>query len=226
MIPLRTNIPSKIIPFITWSIIAANGYVFYLQMSGGSPIWFDKFINHWAVIPSHLLSNPKKYWYTLITAAFLHGGWMHIIGNMVFLYIFGPNVEDRMGHFKFLIFYILIGVIANGSQAFISQTSKIPLIGASGAIAGVLGSYFFYYPYAQVLTLVPILFFIRVIEIPAFLFLGFWFLMQTLSSTASMSAQMAAHQASGGVAFLAHAVGFIAGLIFSPFFGDKRSRFK
>ena len=226
MIPLRDNIPSKTSPFITWSIIAANCYVFYLQITSGGDIGFERMINHWAVIPAHLFANPKLYWPTLVTAAFLHGGWMHIIGNMVFLYIFGHSVEDRMGHFKYLIFYLLLGVIANGSQALASQSSKIPLIGASGAIAGVLGAYFFYYPYARILTLIPLGFFTRVVEVPAFIFLGLWFLMQALSSTMALSAQMAAKPVSGGVAFLAHAAGFVAGLVLSPFFGDKRSRFK
>jgi len=226
MIPLRDNIPSKSTPIVTWAIIAVNWYVFYLQITKGGPEGFEKFINHWAVIPAHFFSDPKTYWYTLITAAFLHGGWMHIIGNMVFLYIFGDNVEDRMGHVKFLIFYLIVGILANGSQAMLAQTSKIPLIGASGAIAGVLGSYFFYYPHAQVLTLIPLGFFTRIVEIPAFIFLGLWFVMQTLSTTLSLSAHMAMRQASGGVAFLAHAVGFVAGLLFSPFFGDKRSKFK
>ena len=224
MIPLRDNIPSDNAPIVTLSIILANCYVFYLQITSGGPVGFEKFINHWAVIPVHLFHDPKIYWYSLVTATFLHGGWMHIIGNMVFLYIFGDNVEDRMGHFKYLIFYLLVGVLANGSQAMIAQTSKIPLIGASGAIAGVLGSYFFYYPHSKILTLVPLGFFIRVMEIPAFLFLGLWFLMQTLNSTVSLSAQMATKQASGGVAFIAHAAGFVAGIVFSPFFGDKRSK--
>jgi membrane associated rhomboid family serine protease len=226
MIPLRDNIPSKTTPFITWSIIAANCYVFYLQVTAGGPLGFERFINHWGLIPLHLFSKPRLYWPTLITAAFVHGGWMHIIGNMLFLYIFGHSVEDRMGHVKYLIFYLLIGMFANGSQALIAQTSKIPLIGASGAIAGVLGAYFFYYPYARIMTLVPIFFFIRVIEIPAFIFLGFWFVMQAMDTTMSISAQMAHHQDAGGIAFLAHAAGFVAGLILGPFFGDKRSRFK
>jgi membrane associated rhomboid family serine protease len=226
MIPLRDNIPSRITPFVTWSIIAANCYVFYLQITTGGAAGFERFINQWAVIPSHLFSDPHTYWHTLITATFLHGGWMHIISNMVFLYIFGDNVEDRMGHVKFFIFYILVGMIANGSQALISQSSKIPLIGASGAIAGVLGSYFFYYPHAKVLTLIPFGIFTRVVEVPAYLFLGFWFLIQTLNSTVSVSVQMATRQQSGGVAFLAHAAGFVVGLVVSPFFGDKRSKFK
>ncbi len=226
MIPLRDNIPSRITPFITWLLIAANCYVFFLQITAGGVKGFEKFVYQWAVIPSHLFSNPSQYWYTLITATFLHGGWGHIIGNMVFLYIFGDNVEDRMGHFKYLIFYFLIGIVANFSQALLSQTSQIPLLGASGAIAGVLGSYFFYYPHARIMTLVPLGFFSRIIEVPAFVFLGIWFLMQTLNTTVSISVQMATKQTSGGVAFLAHAAGFVGGLVLSPIFGSKRSRFK
>jgi len=226
VIPLKDNIPSGRTPFVNWAFIAANCYVFYMQLTAGGPTGFEGLINQWAVTPSHLFSNPHAYWYTLVTAMFLHGGWLHIIGNMVFLYIFGDNVEDRMGHLKYLIFYLLVGVVANGSQALIAPTSKIPLIGASGAIAGVLGSYFYYYPHAKVLTLVTLGFFTRLVEIPAFVFLGFWFLMQTLNTTAALSATVVAKQASGGVAFLAHAAGFVAGLIVSPFLGDKRSRFK
>ena len=222
MIPLRDNVPVKIIPFVTWSLIAINCFVFYLQITAGGEPGFVKFIDHWAVIPHRLFMQPRIYWYTLVTATFLHGGWMHIIGNMVFLYIFGDNVEERMGHFKYLIFYLIVGILANGAQAYMMQASKIPLIGASGAIAGVLGSYFFFYPYAKVMTLVPIFFFIRVMEIPAFIFLGLWFIMQTFNSTMMMSAHMASNQ-TGGVAFMAHAVGFVAGLIFSPFFSDKRA---
>jgi membrane associated rhomboid family serine protease len=226
MIPLKDNIPSKTIPLVTWVLIAANCYVFYLQMTAGGFAGFEKFVDRWAVIPAHLFANPARYWHTLVTATFLHGGWMHIIGNMVFLHIFGDNVEDRMGHFKYLIFYALMGILANGSQAFLMQQSKIPLIGASGAIAGVLGSYFFYYPHARVLTLIPLGFFTRIVEVPAFFFLGFWFLMQAMNTTISVSAELATHRSVGGVAFMAHASGFVLGLIASPFLGQRRGRFK
>ena len=138
MIPLRDNIETRTSPFVTWALIAANCYIFYLQISAGGMAGFDRFVDHYAVIPKHLFANPTKYWPTLFTAAFLHGGWAHIIGNMLFLHIFGDSVEDRMGHLKYLIFYLLVGALANGSQALMSKTSAIPLIGASGAIAGVL----------------------------------------------------------------------------------------
>ncbi len=226
MIPLRDNIPSGRTPFVTWALIAANAFVFYHQITAGGYAGFEKFVFQWAVIPHQLFGNPSSHWHSLITATFLHGGWMHILGNMVFLYIFGDNVEDRMGHVKFLIFYLLLGVLANLSQAFLHQSSSIPLIGASGAIAGVLGSYFYYYPHARVLTLLPFGIFSRVVEIPAFFFLGFWFLMQAFNSTVSIGVAMAAQKESGGVAWLAHAAGFVIGLVLSPIFGEKRSRFK
>lgn len=226
MIPLRDNIPSKITPFITWLLIAANAYVFYLQISAGGPHKFEKFIYDWAVIPKLLFEEPGAHWHTLISAMFLHGGWMHIIGNMVFLYIFGDNVEERLGHFKFLVFYLLAGVIANFSQAYFSATSGIPLVGASGAIAAVLGSYFYFYPHAKVVTLIPLGFFSRIVEIPAFFFLGFWFLMQAVNSTISIGAVMYTGKHEGGVAWLAHAAGFLVGLLMSPVFGGRRSKYK
>src|SRR5262249_4064526 len=162
-----------------------------------------------------------------LTATFLHGGGVHIISNMVFFFIFGDNVEDRMGHLWYIIFYFFSGVLANGAQAFMSKASTIPPIRASRALARGLCAHFFFFPHARVLTLVPLGFFTRFIEIPAFIFLGFWFVMQTLSSGAAYTAQLASRESqTGGVAFLAHVAGFITGLILGPFFGDKRSRFK
>jgi len=224
VIPLRDNIPSKSTPFITWLIIAANCYVFYLQLT--SPVGFQNFVMRWSAIPTHIFSDPIGYGYTLISATFLHGGWMHIIGNMIFLYIFGDNVEDRMGHFRFLLFYIFLGIIANGSQVFMSSQSAIPLLGASGAIAAVLGSYFFYFPHSRVLTLIPLGFFTRIVEVPAFFFLGFWFLLQTLNSSMSIAVQMSTGKSVGGVAWLAHAAGFVAGLILSPAFAPRKTKYK
>ena len=225
MIPLRDNIPTKTFPFINWILIGLNAYYFYIELTIGSPAHLEHFISLWAVIPKLLWSNPCKYGLTLITATFLHGGWMHIISNMLFLHIFGDNVEDRMGHFRYGIFYLLVGALANGTQAYFSQGSTIPLIGASGAIAGVLGAYFFYYPHAKVDTLIPVFFFITVRPLPAFLFLGYWFILQTLSSAGSI-ASMANGHSMGGIAFIAHASGFVSGLILGPAFGKKMGRFK
>src|SRR5882762_3136077 len=173
MIPLRDNINSKTKPFINWLIILANCYVFYLELHFQDPHQLEKFIEHGAVIPAHLWAHFSTEWTTLLTAEFLHGGWTHLIGNMLFLYVFGHSVEDRMGHLRYLIFYLVIGMFANGSQAYLSAHSNLPLLGASGAIAGVLGAYFFYYPYAKILTVIPLGFFYRIFEVPAFIFLGF-----------------------------------------------------
>jgi membrane associated rhomboid family serine protease len=225
LIPLRDNIRPKSFPFITWFLIALNFYFFSIQLKIRNDIALESFIRGWAVIPRELWSNPTGYGYTLITATFLHGGWLHIISNMLFLHIFGDNVEDRMGHARFTIFYILCAILANGSQAFFSPASGVPLIGASGAIAGVLGAYFFYFPHAKVDTLIPIFFFITIRPLPAFIFLGYWFLLQAISSTYSMTA-MATGQSMGGIAFMAHASGFVSGLLLGPAFAPRKRRYR
>jgi membrane associated rhomboid family serine protease len=225
LIPLRNNIPNKSFPLINWALIAINFYFFYIELRISSTAGLDSFIAHWAVVPRLLFANPSHHAITLITAAFLHGGWLHIISNMLFLHIFGDSVEDRMGHVRYLLFYLLVGAMANGAQAYFTPTSAIPLIGASGAIAGVLGAYFFYYPYSEVETLIPIFFFITIRSIPAFIFLGYWFILQTLNSTFSITSMASGHTM-GGVAFLAHAAGFVSGLILGPAFGKKSGRFR
>jgi membrane associated rhomboid family serine protease len=148
---------------------------------------------------------------------FLHGGWFHLIGNMLFLYIFGDNVEDRMGHFKYIIFYLISGLAAAFTQIIINIYSTIPMVGASGAISGVLGAYILFFPHSRILTLVPIFFFIQIVEIPAVIFLLIWFIIQFFSGVASL----AATQNTGGVAFWAHIGGFVVGLILSRFFQKK-----
>jgi len=221
LIPLRDNIPTKRFPFINWLIIIANGYAFFLELNSGPQL--NHLISNWALTPKNFFLDIPGQAYTAVTATFLHGGWMHIISNMLFLHIFGDNVEDRLGHFKYLIFYFLVGICANVSQAATSMQSTVPLLGASGAIAGVLGSYFFFYPHSKVVTLIPIGFFITMREIPAFFFLGFWFLIQMFNGTFS---HMAVTASSGGVAWWAHASGFIVGLLFAPFFGGKRGKYR
>ena len=211
---------------INWLIILLNCYFFYIELHLQNSASLEKFIYHWAVVPSRLWSDPLHQWTTLISATFLHGGWAHIIGNMLFLYVFGQSVEDRMGHFRYLCFYIFIGMVANGAQAYIAHASKLPLLGASGAIAGVLGSYFFYYPYARILTLIPFWIFSRIVEIPAFLFLGVWFLMQTLAGAKSLSLGVKTMQDMGGVAWWAHASGFVGGLLMGPALAKKRPKIK
>lgn len=224
MIPLRDNIASKSRPVVNWSIIAANCYFFYLELKIQSPRQLENFVRKWSLIPLHILRDPLLHWKSLFTATFLHGGWTHIVGNMLFLYVFGHSVEDRMGHFRYLFFYLGIGALANVTQAIISPHSTIPLLGASGAIAGVLGSYFFYYPYAKILTLIPFGIFSRIVEIPAFIFLGFWFVLQTLNGTLSLSVEMRTHEAMGGIAWWAHASGFIGGLLLSPALARQKGK--
>jgi membrane associated rhomboid family serine protease len=161
-----------------------------------------------AQISAHFTTDQQMI--ALLTFMFLHGGFFHLLGNMWFLYIFGDNVEDRLGHFRYLAFYLLCGLASGISHLFLNWTSQIPTIGASGAIAGVMGAYFILYPRAKVLTLVPIFFFLHFIEIPAFLFLGFWIFFQFLNAAFSTQA--------GGIAWWAHIGGFIFGIIFLKLF--------
>jgi membrane associated rhomboid family serine protease len=224
MIPLRDNISAKTKPVMNWLIILANCYFFYLELKIPQTALLEMFVNHWAVIPSKLWADPLSQWSTLVTAAFLHGGWAHIIGNLLFLYVFGPSVEDRMGHWRYFFFYIGIGMFANGAQAYVAPASKLPLLGASGAIAGVLGAYFFYYPYAKILTLIPFWIFSRIVEIPAFLFLGVWFVIQAFAGAKSLSLGVKSMQDMGGVAWWAHASGFVGGLLLGPALAKKKPK--
>jgi membrane associated rhomboid family serine protease len=147
-------------------------------------------------------------WADVLTSMFLHGGWVHFLGNMLYLWIFGDNVEDRLGHVPYLMFYLLCGAVAAMAQVFVNPASPIPMVGASGAIAGVMGAYFVLYPHSRVLAVVFIVLFIDIIEIPAIFFLGIWFIMQLFSGVGSV-----VQAAEGGVAFMAHVGGFVAGVI-------------
>lgn len=186
------------------------------RLSGGDPSLYpvsagDHLITQYALIPAELLRGkdlppaiPIPLWLTVLTSMFLHGGFMHLVGNMLYLWIFGDNVEDAMGPIRFLLFYLLCGVAAALAQIAVDPGSAIPLIGASGAIAGVLAAYFMLFPYARVLTLIPIFFFLRLISVPAVFLLGFWFLLQVISGAGSLGS-------GGGVAWFAHIGGFLAG---------------
>src|SRR5438093_4426311 len=223
MIPFRDNIPSRSFPTITVSIIIANVCVFFYELSLGSRS-FERFIMHYGVGPTTVLAWPHSHGpFTVValpffTSMFLHGGWLHLIGNMWYLWIFGDNVEDRLGHFSYLIFYLLCGLGAGIVHTILNAGTEIPSVGASGAIAGVLGAYVVSYPFARVLTLVPIFVFLQVIEIPALLVLGFWFVMQFLSGTTSLA--LAGGNA-GGVAWWAHVGGFVIGMILVGLFPRK-----
>jgi membrane associated rhomboid family serine protease len=202
MIPLRDVIPSRTVPFLTISIIVLNALAWFYEL-GLPREELPIFLRQYGVVPAYF--SPA----TLISSMFLHGGWSHVLGNMWYLWIFGDNVEDRMGHFRFLIFYLLCGIIAALGQIFIDPTSTLPTIGASGAIAGVMGAYFVLYPQSRVLTLIPLIIFWEIVELPAILLLGFWFLMQLFSAGAIAAT---ANSQMGGVAFMAHVAGFLTGV--------------
>jgi membrane associated rhomboid family serine protease len=218
MFPLKDTIPSYSIPFITWVIIAINCLVFFFEMSLSSNS-LEGFFNVHGVVPVTFLGNlsPQEIG-TVISSMFLHGGWAHLLGNMWFLYIFGDNVEDRLGHFGYVFFYIFTGTVAAATQIFASPHSHVAMIGASGAISGVLGAYFAYYPQAKVVTLMPMGVVSRVVELPALVFLGFWFALQFFSGVTSLGA---AAEESGGVAFWAHVGGFVAGFLVAKVFAGK-----
>ncbi len=212
MIPIRDTIPSRSFPIINTVLIVVNSLVFFYELTLGDDL--PSFIKDYALIPAYFSFSTRHSIYPLFTFMFLHSGWLHIIGNMLYLYIFGDNVEDRMGHFKYLIFYLISGLISAFSQTLANLHSAIPMIGASGAIAGVLGAYILFFPKSKVLTLLPIFIFIQIVEIPAWIFLLIWFVIQFFSGVASL----AVAQNGGGVAFWAHIGGFVAGLILAkPF---------
>jgi membrane associated rhomboid family serine protease len=203
MIPLRDIIPSRTTPVVTISLIALNILVFVYELSLGRGV--DAFTLYWGLVPAAFS------WVTVFTSMFLHGGLLHVAGNMLYLWIFGDNVEDRMGHGRFLVFYLLCGVAAALAQTITAPDSVVPMVGASGAIAGVMGAYFVLYPKSRIVTLIPLFFFFQVIEVPAILFLGIWFLMQFVSGLGSI-VTVAGGQSGGGVAFWAHVAGFVAGI--------------
>lgn len=226
MIPLRDDNPTNITPVMTWGLIAVNVAVFLYQVSLGErqgQVFVYEFGAIPAVIfgsrelPEYLAAIPPQL--SLLTNMFLHGGWLHLIGNMVYLWIFGDNIEAAMGRIRFLVFYLFCGVLASLSHALTDPASLIPTIGASGAISGILGAYVLLYPRARVLVLIPFGFLTRLMYIPAAFALGFWFLLQVLSGSASIGAK------GGGVAFFAHIGGFIAGMVSVGLFKRRDVRF-
>jgi membrane associated rhomboid family serine protease len=200
MFPLRDIIPSRTTPVVTLALIAANAAWWLYELTLPEPALVE-FVHVYGIVPATLDLS------TLLTSLFLHGSWFHVIGNMWYLWIFGDNVEDRMGHGRFLVFYLLCGMGASVGHVLMDPASTVPAIGASGAIAGVMGAYFVLYPRSRVLTLVPIFFYIEIIELPAVILLGVWFLMQVLSAGATAVSPGQA----GGIAFAAHAAGFLLG---------------
>jgi membrane associated rhomboid family serine protease len=204
MIPLRDVIPSRTTPYVTIALVVLNSLIFLYQWSLGDQ--GNAFVETFGLIPAYFS------WGTVFTSMFLHGGILHVAGNMLYLWIFGDNVEDRMGHGRFIVFYLLCGIAAALAQTLSVPDSTVPMVGASGAIAGVMGAYFILYPHSRIVTLVTLLIFWQVMEIPAIVLLGFWFVMQFLSGVGSI-ATATGREAGGGIAFWAHIAGFAAGVI-------------
>lgn len=220
MIPIGDDVPGERFPFLTYILIGLNVLVFLFQLSLPQAELRGVILT-WGVTPRELAAWSAQPWVlaTLVTSLFLHGGWFHLIGNMLYLWIFGNNVEDRMGHVGFLLFYLLCGIAASLAEVFLKPGSALPTIGASGAIAGVLGAYFLLYPRAKVILLIPVfLFFFFTVQVPAVLVLGLWFVMQLFSGVS----QLGIGTESGGVAYWAHAGGFIAGMVLMPLFRCSR----
>jgi membrane associated rhomboid family serine protease len=226
MLPIKDDQTRYSPAWVTWFLIGLNLLIYFFEASL-SPQDFKLAIHQFGVVPYHLaafLGGSTRYTLPAIvvpffTSMFLHGSWLHVIGNMWFLYIFGDNVEDYLGHFKYLVFYLLTGLIAMLTQVAVNVHSTAPTVGASGAIAGVLGAYFILYPRARVLTW----FFVFVIWVPAWIILGYWFVLNFLSGTASALAMQG--QNVGGVAFWAHVGGFVSGALLVKVFGERQRRY-
>lgn len=211
MFPIKDAQPSYSTPVVTMLLIAANVLVFLYQVSL-ERFTLNHFIETYALIPARFeIAN-------VFTSMFLHGGWMHLLGNMWFLWIFGDNVEDALGHIKYLLFYLLAGVVAAMGHVFLNPDSAIPTVGASGAIAGVMGGYIVKFPHSRILTLVFIFFFVTFVQVPAGIMLAYWFLIQLMSGVGSIATTQAT---SGGVAWFAHVGGFLAGLVLIKVMGTR-----
>lgn len=218
MFPLYDENPTRTTPYFTYGIIGMNVLVFLHEVSL-SNAQLNLFLSQYAVIPRELTTNLNVEWTTLFTSQFLHGGWWHLISNMVFLWVFGNNIEERLGHFKYLIFYLVCGALAALCQWFIGMSSTIPSLGASGAISGVLGAYLIRFPQARVKTLLFLGFFVTTISVPALVIIGIFFIQNVISGLVSLQAAANMSIETGGVAYWAHIGGFVFGVILSPVFG-------
>ncbi len=208
MIPLRDENPTKRFPFVTVSLIAANVLAFFYELSLADQALFE-LIDTWAFNPARFVADPTSpaVLVTFVTAMFLHAGWLHLGGNMLYLWIFGNNIEDRYGPLRFVAFYLGTGIAATLAHVAIEGAADVPLLGASGAIAGVLGAYLLLFPKTKVVVAIPIFFIIELAKVPAAFVIGFWFLMQVVQGVGSISPEATA----GGVAWWAHIGGFVAG---------------
>src|SRR5215211_1714569 len=201
----------RTVPVVTYALIVINVLFFLVELSSG-----DAFIQRWSVVPRRLLANPVGDFITIFTAMFMHGGWMHLLGNMLYLWIFGDNVEDRLGQVKFVIFYLLCGIAATFAQVLVDPNSNIPNLGASGAIAGVLGAYLLMFPRGSVRVMMGR----GIIPMPALIVIGFWALLQFLSGFGAIASTE--QTSGGGVAYMAHVGGFVAGLVLAVLMGGTR----
>ena len=203
------NSTARTAPVVTYALIALNVLVFFLELNGGEP-----FIEQWSVVPRRLIQNPGGDFITVFTSMFMHGGWLHLGGNMLYLWIFGDNVEDRFGHAKFMLFYLLCGIAATVAQVAVSTGSNVPNLGASGAIAGVLGAYLILFPRGNVKVLMGR----SVVPMPALVVIGLWIVLQFINGVGSITQS----SETGGVAYMAHIGGFVAGLVLTFLFGGRR----
>ena len=217
MIPIRDDTPSRTTPVVTCLLILANVVVFGYELSLPPPA-LEALVMRWGIVPAHawrLVSSPDpdgaaRVLLPFVTSMFLHGGWLHLIGNAWILWLFGDNVEDRLGHFRFLLFYVSAGILAGLLHALLHPSSHIPTIGASGAIAGVMGAYFLLYPFARVTVLIPVLFLPLIVKLPAAVYLLIWIAIQVAGGWGSLAG---GGSAVGGIAFWAHVGGFVAGML-------------
>jgi membrane associated rhomboid family serine protease len=226
MVPLNDENPIQITPVVTYVLIVANILIFLYELRLGTP-GLQAFLQDFAFIPGQLSESlqgattgdliPEPL--TLVTSQFLHGSILHVVFNMLYLWIFGNNIEEEMGSVRYLIFYLLCGILASLAQYVFDADSMIPTLGASGAIAGIMGAYIFRFPQARIVTLIPLGFIWFTIRVPAIFFLGFWFLQQAFNSVSSLEAQVNAGGMESGIAYWAHAGGFIFGALLGPIFG-------
>jgi membrane associated rhomboid family serine protease len=216
MFPLYDTVRSRKFPIVNWTLIILCGLAFYYEWQL-SEAELNRFIHTWGLIPSRLSANPTDTWVTVFSSMFLHGGWFHLLSNMWILVIFGDNIEERFGSGSYLIFYLLSGIAAALLEVYISPSSGMPTIGASGAIAGVLGAYLIQYPSARVASLVPILFIFTIVELPAVVFLGFWFVLQLFSGWLVLQGADVS-----GIAWWAHIGGFVFGMLTCFLFVRRR----
>ena len=227
MFPIQNAVPSRYPPIITWTLIAANCAVFFIEISLG-PAELEWFLSRFALIPARYFAPPHYAgpaladYLPFVTNMFLHGGWLHLILNMWTLWLFGPTVEDRLGPVRYALFYLASGVLASVTHLVFNPSSAVPALGASGAIAGVLGCYIRLFPFARLVVLVPILFLPLFFEVPAIVFAGLWFLMQMLQGTAELFMPASG----GGVAWWAHVGGFVFGFAVGPMLRRSRRQYR